>query len=342
MKNHTQNRIPSLPTTFTRMSGFSMIEMMISITIGLFIVSGLVGLLISSSASSKTNDRTAELQGNGRYALSHLKAILREAGYHGDTGQMPADVSSWVTPNLPATGVECGTAGSFVKNIRQGIWASNDINPFAANCIPAASYLRGDVLVTRNAASTPSTAASAVANTIYLNSSYSGANLYQGNALPADQADTNNFALKEYVYYISPFTNSTATTGLPTENPPVPALYRVALQPDATGLGMTPELVVTGIEHMQLQFGVYDSANNTTQFNNPNQVSVNAADHSTTSATTWDNVISVRIWLLARNSKPEMGYTDNASYTMGDVVYGPQKDNFRREVFTTVVELRNH
>ncbi len=322
-----------------------MIEMMISITIGLFIVAGLIGLLISSSGSSKTNDRTAELQGNGRYALAHLAAKLREAGYRGYTAQAPQS-SSWTTPALPISypGVECGNAGSFVKNIRQAVWGNNDSNPFSANCIPATSYLQGDVLVTRNAATTPTVLASAIANTIYLRSAYSSAGVFQGSVLPADISATNNYALQEYVYYISPFTNSLATTGLATENPPVPALYRVALQADATNIGMTPELVVTGIEQLQVQFGI-SNTDGTTQFFNANGVSANVADSYATGPTNWDKISSVRIWLLARNSKPEIGYNDATvnpnGYQMGDVVYGPKNDSYRRQVFTSVIQLRN-
>ena len=59
--------------------GFSLVEMMVSITIGLMIIAALTGVLASNSRSSKTNDRTAELQSNGRYALDHLKRELRHA-----------------------------------------------------------------------------------------------------------------------------------------------------------------------------------------------------------------------------------------------------------------------
>lgn len=65
--------------------GFSLVEMMISITIGMMIVAALVGVLASNSRSAKANDRTAELQSNGRYALDHLTRELRAAGYRGYT-----------------------------------------------------------------------------------------------------------------------------------------------------------------------------------------------------------------------------------------------------------------
>jgi len=309
-----------------------MVEMMISITIGLMIVSALVGVLISTSGSTKTNDRTAELQSNGRYALDQLKRELREAGYRGYTAQAPQS-AGWTTPNIPG---ECGTAGSFVKNIRQAVWGQNDSNPFAANCIPAASYSLGDVLVIRNAANTPTPLANALANTIYLRSTYATANVLQGSSLPADAATAANFALVEHVYYISPFTNSAGTTGVATESPQVPALYRVSLQANGS---MTAELIVTGIEHMQVEYGMTNS-DGTIQYFSASSIG-SATDHSATGATSWDQISAVRIWLLARNSKAETGYSNTSSYTMGDITYGPVNDSFRRQVFTSVVQLRN-
>jgi type IV pilus assembly protein PilW len=308
------------------MSGFSMIEMMISMTIGLLIVAALVGVLISSSASTKTNDRTAELQSNGRYALDHLKHELREAGNRGYTPLAP-ESSGWTSPTISG---ECGTAGSFVKNIRQAVWGKNDSDPFTANCIPAASYLQGDVLVIRSAAMTPVLAASAVANTLYLRSSYGSASVLQGSSLPATATTgAGNFALQEFVYYISPFTNSAS------ESPLVPALYRVALQTNGT---MTRELVVSGIEHMQVEYGMTNT-DGTTQYFSASGIG-SSTDHSATGATSWDKISLVRLWLLAKNVKAETGFSNTNSYAMGDQAY-TVNDNFRRQVFSTVVQLRN-
>jgi type IV pilus assembly protein PilW len=311
------------------MAGFSIVEMMLSITIGLVIVAALIGVLTSNSRSSKTNDRTAELQSNGRYALDHLKRELRHAGYRGYTPKAP-ESAGWTTPTITN---ECGTAGSFVKNIRQGVWGRNDNNgdstdnPFAGNCISGATaaktFRRGDVLVIRRASGTPTLAADAVASTIYLRSSYSGVGVLQGSALPAAVAGTENFALQVYVYYIGSDDNDAT----------VPALRRVALSDTA----MADEMVVSGIEQMQFEYGVTNT-DGTTQYFTANNIS---GSHSATGSTDWDKVSSVRIWLLARNSKAESGYSNTNTYSLSNRIYGPVNDNFRRQVFTTVVQLRN-
>lgn len=333
MNTYTHKYAQRSITSRTLVSGFSMIEMMVSITIGLMIIAALVAVLAGASGNTKTNDRTSELQSNGRFALDHLKRELRHAGYRGYTAKAPVS-TSLVTPVISG---ECGTAGSFVKNIRQAVWGANDNNPFNANCIPATSYLTGDVLVIRHADDAPITAANATPSTIYLRSTYGLASLLQGSAVPAAVTiGTENFALLEYVYYISPFTNSIATTGIATENPQVPALYRIALQADGS---MTPELVVSGIEQFQVEYGFATRIGElqSTQYFPANSIN---GGHSATGATSWDSISSVRIWLLARNAKPETGYSNTETYTLSTALT-PKSDSFRRQVFTTVVQLRN-
>lgn len=299
-------------------AGFSLVEMMISVAIGLVIIAGLVAVLLSSSGSSKTNDHTAELQSNGRYALDYFKRELRQAGYRGFTPKAP-ESSDWTTPTITN---ECGIAGNFVKNIRQAVWGANDSNPFSGNCIPAASYLQGDMLVVRRADTTLTLAASAVATSLYINSSYSLLNLMQGSAL-TDTAATGNFAWHVDVYYIG---NDNAP------NATLPALRKVTLN----GTTMSDELVVSGIEHMQLEYGITDT-HGAIQYLSADAIS---GDHSATGATDWDKVSVVRIWLLVRNSQAETGYTNTHTYRLSHLVY-PVNDNFRRQVFTTVVQLRN-
>lgn len=302
--------------------GFSIVEMMISITIGLMVVAALVGVLASNSRSSKTNERTSELQSNGRYALDHLKRELRHAGYIGYT---------WAVPNAPTTPIavanECldgGAANTFVQNIRQGIWGANDSNPYSGNCLPTANRLRGDVLVIRRVASAPTTVP--VANTMYFRSSYAMGEVFQGTTAPASVTGTPiaSFALHEYVYYI----------GSDDNDANVPALRRIALQSNGS---MADEMVVSGIEHLQVQYG------RTTTDLNTQYYDANGITGASTAAekTDWEEVNSVRIWLLARNAKAETGYLNTTPYTMGDITYPAQNDSFRRQLFTAVVQLRN-
>lgn len=62
-------------------SGFSIVEMMISITIGMVIVLFISSLFVSSKSSSQMSDDNARLQEDGRLAMTLLGRNLTQAGY---------------------------------------------------------------------------------------------------------------------------------------------------------------------------------------------------------------------------------------------------------------------
>lgn len=310
--------------------GFSLIELMISIAIGLMIIASLVGVVTSNTRNSQTNDRTAELQENGRYAMTHLQTQLRHADFRGYT---------WVAPNVSALSVtnECLTggaaAGSFINKISQGVWGANDSNPFAANCL-ASGYVQGDVLVVRRVATAALTAGALVANNLYFRSTFTKGEMFQASAGQLATADAPqnvdgtpfgkplaDFLVLQYVYYIGQ--GDCNGGGDANQN----ALCRLALR----GNSFVKELVVNGIEQLQVQYGRTPFGSSTTQFYDADQI---------TSDADWEDVSSVRISLLSVNSKAELGYTNGTSYSLGDWS-NTFNDSFRRQVFTTTVQLRN-
>lgn len=313
-----------------RLCGFSLIELMIALTIGIFMLLALQGVLISSSSNRKTNDRTSELQTNGRYALDYLKRELQHAGYQGNT---------WAEPTAP-TGLgtitnECA-AGS-AANLRQGIWGTNDANPFSAvvsgsACIPTSAYSTGtDVLVMRRASFTPVASSALAANTLYVRSAYERLQVFNGATGPVfTEVPNADFRLENSVFYISPFTVSAG------ERPLVPALWRSFL---TTGPAMRAELVASGIQDLQIEYGRFTTDGNI-QYFTANNVDA-AATSATTAATGWDDVKAVRLWLLVRNSTPEQGYSNTSTYNLGTRTV-TVNDSFRRQVFSSVVTLRNN
>jgi type IV pilus assembly protein PilW len=313
--------------------GFSMVEMMISITIGLMLIGALTGVLISNSRSGKTNERTSELQANGRYALDHLRTELRHAGFRGYTWGVKVEQLR-VDAGVGGVAGEClesgAAAGSFIGNLRQSVWGANDSNPFLANCL-ASAPLRGDVLVIRRVAGVPLTSpAILVGGSHYLRSTYTEAVMFAATAGQLATQDNPSvsgmpiadFLVQEYVYYL----------GVSDSDASLPALRRKSL----VGGVMVDEEVISGVEQFQVQFSRMGTDLRTEYFDPDGIVGGATAG----GFTDWEEVVAVRIWLLARNSQPEAGYSNTTTYTMGDVNY-VVNDHFRRQLFTTVVQLRN-
>jgi type IV pilus assembly protein PilW len=326
--------LPQCPRPRAYQLGLSLIELMVSISIGLVIIVSLVGVLESGSSSSRTNDRTSEMSTNGRYALASLKEELRQAGFRGYTWALPSTPGPWVDPVSGCTD-SASSVGAFVTNIGQGVWGADNSNPFSGNCIPSANYAANtDVLVIRRLGGVPVTPP-LIAEKVYFQSSYSQGQMFRSTSVPVAPTFTGGalpvatFPLLTYVYYISPFTT------VANESPRIPALWRMALQKDGT---MARELVASGIERMQVQYGVLSTVPDVQFYDSiAGTASETVAANPTVN---WPNVDSVRVWLLARNATTEPGYTNSQTYAMGNQPY-TVNDGFRRQLFTTVVQLRN-
>ncbi len=303
----------SMKLAQSRNGGFSLIELMVALSIGLMIVAAMLANLSVATGSNRTNARVAEFQTNGRFATDFLRREIQHAGFAG---------VSWTNlTDLGATGTtDYGCGAGFAANIAQPIWGANDSNPFSGSCIPDANYARGDILVLRRAGldAIPSTTVLS-ANLLYFRSEYLQGSVYLGPTRPANlQTPIADYLLETDVYYISPWTNSVS------ESPQVPALYRMTL---GAGPAMSAQLIASGIENMQVQYGVNTAAG--TRF----------YDASTVPASLWGNVVAVRLWLLARSTTAEPAYTNTASYTMGDQTI-TASDGFQRQAFPVVVQIR--
>lgn len=313
---------------FPRQGGFNLVELMVASTIGLFMLVGVSELYLTTKSTEKTNASSSEITTNGRYAIDTLRRELQHAGYRGLTWAQP----SATTTTIPTVTNECVGAG-FATNLRQGVWGANDSNPFTANCIPTANYSTGDVFAVRHAALTATTGTLA-STTLYFRSAYERGEVFLGSnsstlATTFTQTPKFDYVLEASVYYVSKFTTSAS------ESPLVPALYRVKL---GAGPAMTAELVASNIEDMQVRYGRFTTDQNT-QFYSANGVSTTATG-TTTTITEWDAVNSVRVWILVRSSAADPGYVNTNTYLLGDKSI-TVNDGFRREVFSTVVQLRN-
>jgi type IV pilus assembly protein PilW len=299
--------------------------MLIAMTVSLFIIGALITVVIGSSSTNRTRDTATDLQTNGRYALEQIKNDLLHSGFVGISSLFWPDEPITTTSSFPTSiNVTNACDATTVGQLSQRIWGSNDANPFSATCIPAANYLGGDILLIRALDPNPVTAPFS-ATRVYYHSAYEGGQPFVGPTPPDFTATSKqppylDYEMEETVYYISPFTTDAA------ENPQVPALYRSRL---GNGPAMIPELVASGVENMQIRYGVFQ-ANSSVRY-------MSAADMAPAD---WDIVQSVQVWLLMRATRPEPDYQNNNTYTMGTQNIAVN-DNFRRLLLRSVIELRN-
>jgi type IV pilus assembly protein PilW len=96
----------------TKIAGRSLVELMIAITIGLFILIAVSALFLSNSQTSRTSDDKSRLEDEGRLALNLIAFHLRMAGY-GQllTADYKNDAARKATTFIQPVGSSSGTSG---------------------------------------------------------------------------------------------------------------------------------------------------------------------------------------------------------------------------------------
>jgi type IV pilus assembly protein PilW len=55
----------------------------------------------------------------------------------------------------------------------------------------------------------------------------------------------------------------------------------------------------------------------------------------------WPNVVTVKVYLVARNTEPSQGYTDTKTYDLGLAGTVTPGGPFKRHVFTSTIQVKN-
>jgi type IV pilus assembly protein PilW len=289
---------------------------MVAMALGLFLLFALVEILINGKQSFGSANNLSRLQENGRIATDLVVSDLKRAGYVGGNSNVP-NISGTTAPLIPNT--NCLAASrNWGRMIEQPIFGKNDTRA-GYGCVPAASYLRGDILVVRHAAPWVETGA-LVAGRLYLRSSLFNGRTFLGSATdtkPDNEVSETPNSVREmqaHGYFVGP-------SGRTCNGVAVPSLFRVSLSP--TGIPERKELL-PGVENFQVQYGI-------------NNQYLNADDLALTD---WPDITTVRIWLLVRSECAESGYFDKRTIVMGDDDYVVD-DSFRRQLYSSVVLIRN-
>lgn len=303
--------------------GMTLVEWMVSMTIGLVLLAGLTALIARQSSTQAELEKSSRQIENGRYAMQLLNEDIQMAGYYGEFSK--------VSTTPPASIDPCSTDLTVMEGLMafpvQG-YDNDTATTVRPSCISAANHVPGtDILVVRRvepATLTIATAASAAGGQVYLQSGLlppggvefekklaTGATtaaftlLTQAKpGIPAAPAALRKFLV--HIYFVSPCSVMAGSSCSSSDDggKPIPTLKRMELT--AAG-AMTTVPLVEGIENMQIDYGIDSIA--------PIDGAPDGQFVSTT--TNWANVMALRIHLLARSNESSAGYVDPKTYTMG-------------------------
>lgn len=328
-------------TLKTKQLGVSLIEVMIAMALGLFLIGGVFTLFMGSQATYKTQGAVSNVQESLRFGFEYLAYDLRMAGYMGcaNVRQMKIDdtLQTIANPPVPPIGQDgmirgynggagwtnptaiTHVAGTDVISLSRASLTSfnvDDSNSTNANIkINSGStpngFTAGQILIVTDCRRSDIFRATTIshpqggATIAHANSQNTQSFLKNEQTGTLYKKDAQVATLESLTFFIGINPNGN------------PALYRV---------GTAAEELIEGIFDMQIEYGL-DTIDDT----------LFIADSYSAAPGNWSQVVSVRLTLQARSTE------DNALPTATSYTYNGASvsDSRFKRTSTTVIGLRN-
>jgi len=337
-------------SSLRRSRGFTLIELMVGITLGLLVLAVVTTVFVNVSSNRRDMERTGRQIENGRFAMQLLADDIVNTGYFGEFD--PRDVGPPATKPDP-----CSTSVADMKNMLmmhvQG-YAAGSVKPSCISDVRSGTA----VVAVRRAATCiagDTNCDAAAAGQIYLQSALCNdelANLPVSthyivaakpasgpSAFPLHKHDcTTVSSLRAYVMHIYFIANNNA----PGDG--VPTLKRAELGANGE---FSVVALVEGIENLQLEYGLDTNGDSM-----PDAVSADPGTYGGCAAdpcyiTNWLNAVTAKVHLLSRSTEASPGYKDTKTYPLGlqadgtQLVVGPFNDGFKRHAYTETIRMNN-
>jgi type IV pilus assembly protein PilW len=347
---------PSKKSVMRKQRGFSLVEVMISITLSLIVLAGVLAVMYSSKVTYNENERVGRLQENGRAAMEIMLRDLRGAGFPGCAQPIVGLFQITNTLANATTVLYNFTQPAFGYEATSGTWAPT----FTASTIPNATP-GNDIIVVRTIPAgspvmrvtgpvSPTTAVIPVEKETgdelrpgfpLVISDCENASVFVPNAFTEDAADTAADVGRAIggVGAANETLDLGATYKAGARVAPITTvIYYVAPNPAATGTSLwrirgsaAPEEIVPGVQALQARYGITTNGDLTVD----SYVTANLV-------TNWRNVISINFALLVRSAEANSPTLDTTTYTLlNNPPMAAFNDRFQRSLFTTTVALRN-
>lgn len=332
--------------------GFSLIEVMVALTIGLLLCAAFLAVLQRCRAAIAVNESLAQLQDGARVALDVVAQDLEHAGFLGFAGARAVRFERGgvvlaegdalrqpdpAHPAIPVTGLPSGAHDCGVNlavDAFAAVQGTNNVYPpasVAPDCAPTAAAggarVGSDTLTVRRASgNTAEVHAGRVQIYSRTHDGHGLLTLFADGVAPGPlDAGAEIHDLEVRRYYIA--NNSIERRGWP-------ALRVKALTESRGAVQFRDDEVMPGVEDLQVEFGVVDpeAAPWRIRFVPPDMTGLRE-----------QRIVAVRLWLRVRADSTEYGYRDEERHRYADVDFAPTGSEaaHRRIVIERTVTLRN-
>lgn len=349
--------------------GFTLTELLVAMALGLTVMSGVLGVLVTSKNNFISERELAALQENARYAIKFMSDEIRMAGFNGCSGSplsiansVNGSSSSWY---LNGTGIEGyeheAGINSFPVEFRSDVTSNTDAivirramslglsiagnhNPNSTNIPLNKQHVikPGTIMVIASPdcqqvgifqVSGPSNNNNNAQHLVHNTGAFTPGNCTNIIGGNFDCNNVGNAVITSYPEgsQIMKMSSQAFYIGQSSIGNGIPALYREVLGLTGVNATTVSEELVQGVEEMQFLYGLDNALND-----NMADIYLKAND----GAMNWSNVVSVRLSLRMRSNYPI--YSSNETYSAFQGIAGTNgSDRYMRQLITTTIQLRN-
>ena len=315
---------------FRRQAGLTLVELMVALAIGSFLIIGAVQIYTQSRQAFVVNESIARVQETAQFAMDTIEADLRMASNWGRNSRGLAVEGRSIVGDANPTGLtvpapSCGDDWAF--DLAKPIDGTD--NGYALACAAdGGSVGNSDVITVRRTTVQPMPLEN---GRLQVQSTRIQGQLFEDGNVPTGftVADSSTHNLIVNSYYVAP------TSQL---MPGVPTLRRKTLTVDAGAPAVEDQEVAPGVENIQIQLGIDVDADNTVdRYVNPGDP---IYDPAAVGYVPGARVLTARIWLVVRGVTTEFGLQDARNYAPGNASIGQMNDSFRRLQVSKTILLR--
>lgn len=316
--------------------GFTLIELIVALALGLILVAAAIQLFIGGLLSSRLQKANAEIQDSGIFGLEYIARDIRLINFGNVVNPQLNDTTPW---------------GGIVLT---GSTASNKNNVNFVPKVGTDTYI-ADTLLSRGAGDTVSTVSNHWKGLSNIQNSSNAAvqsdqltiqfiapsnmtNCEGVNVLAGDlvveryflRLDSNGNSQQDYALACDANTPSTVATAQPTT---------------ITGLGDAGQIILPRIDHFHVLFGAKNAAGNFAYYTIPQYRAAAQAARDTTPPVMPPRILSIQISVLARstNNAKNKAIDPAKSFLMLDqtVHASDNTTRFLRRAYNITIALRN-
>jgi len=319
-----------------KQAGFNLVELMIALVVGIVLMTSITTMFVDTKVSANRSSTVSSLQQQAQLALQILVEDVRSIGSWAEfSGEPLADISTPDTLTLDPlscslfSNAASRATGTFsLPKLANWIEAASAGAFTEANCVADGYSMAtsSDMLSIARIQGNTVAVAGMKTTDYYLAVSPLQTQLFKASA-PNGATNIDNAEFYPYLHHTY-FVETHATAG--------PRLTRFARQGDE----LTNDLIIGNIEAFRIEFGVDTSVPR----NGRADTYYLSTDNNFTAAM-WSNnqLVSARIYVLARASNPDLSFNNDANYNDRFSPFNPtDDDNYRRFLLSTTVVIRNN